>query len=777
MRYTLATALLAALSLAPPALGADQDGNVEWDGVSHVVWQDLRPLVPMQADDFSVRFQAYRGDLTGASVLVDVGGVETSYPASVVGQLGPYDVWAADVPGTGETAMSYTIALTDGADTDYLGAGGMSDGLPAGGFGLDFATLSHAPIGSTPIAGGTVFKVWAPTRSTCHVRGEFNGWSTANPLAKVGEHFIGFVPGASAGQMYKYYFNNSVWNTDPRASRLNPTDNLNAIITDPLAYEWQHDDFIADPLDELVIYQLHVGSFAGRNDPFGPAGNPSGYADVGDRAAHLAELGVNAVMINPINEFPGDFSGGYNPISMYAWEWALGTPDELKYMVDQLHAHGIAVLLDVVWNHLSPSDNFLWNFDGTQLYFDSPAQDTPWGAQADFDSQGVFDYYLDSVHHVMGEFRMDGYRQDAVMAMTDSGWTSQWGSGQDLMRAMNDAIDNRYADANAIAEIYIDNPWVHSGIFFDTQYHNSFKNALRDAVFGASFGSPNVSGVAAAIDGTGGVAGSQVLNYFELHDDAWPLNGHDRAVRQIDTSFPHDDQFARGRTTVANGIVLLAAGVPSILQGSEWLEDQGWEENKIDWSHKTSYSGVFDYYKAVIGRRTSEPALAADAGVWVYHVNEGADVIAFERWVDGGKSFVVVVNMGNTDRSGYRVGLPRPGTWGVAVNSQAAEFGGSGGGTTGTFEAEAVPLTPHAQSVELDIPARTLLLIEHEPGAAPCNAADIAEPFGTLDFSDVLAFLVAFGAMAPEADLAAPTGVFDFSDVVAYLNAFGGGCP
>ncbi|MEZ6242927.1 MAG: alpha-amylase family glycosyl hydrolase [Phycisphaerales bacterium] len=772
MRYALAALLLAA-----PALAAEHDGDVEWSGVSHVVWQDLRPLVPMRSDAFSVRFQAYRGDLTGASVLASVNGSQTSYPASIVGQLGPYDVWSADLPGTSADELTYVISLTDGGDTDYLGPDGMSADEPSSGFTLDFATLAHAPVGSTPIAGGTVFKVWAPTRTTCHVRGEFNGWSTANPLTKVGEYFIGFVPGAVAGQMYKYYFNNSVWNTDPRARRLNPTDNLNAYIVDPLAYQWQHDDFIADPLDRFVIYQLHVGSFSGRNDPFGPAPTPSGYRDVGERAAHLEELGVNAVMVNPIDEFPGDFSGGYNPTTMYSWEWALGTPDDLKYMVDELHAHGIAVLLDVVWNHFAVNDNFLWNYDGSQSYFDTPHQDTPWGAQANYDAPGVFAYYLDSVHYVMGEFRMDGYRQDAVMAMTDSGWTAQWPAGQELVRQMNDTIDNRYADANTIAEIYIDNPWVQTGLHFDTQYHNSFKNALRSAVFDAAFTSPNVSAVAAAIDGTGGVSGTQVLNYFELHDDAWPLNGHERAVTEIDTSSPHDDQYARGRTTLANALVLLSSGVPAILQGTEWLEDEGWEENKIDWAHKITYAPIFDYYKTLVTLRTSEPALAADADVWVYHVNEGADVIAFERWQDGGKSFVVVANMGNTDWTDYRLGLPREGTWGVVVNNQATEFGGPGAGTMGVFETEPISSGPHAQSAVLNIPARGLLLLEHEPAGVACNAADVAEPFGTLDFSDVIAFLVAFGAMEPEGDLAAPFGVFDFSDVLEYLGAFGAGCP
>ncbi len=778
--HAIIPSCLAALALAPAlALGAGADNNVEWGGVSHVVWQDLRPLVPMLGDSFSVRFQAYRDDLTSARVIRDVNGSETAHDAVVVGQLGPYDIWEAALPPSAMNTLTYRVELVDGADTDYLSTGGVSDADPGAGsgFALDFVTLEHAPIGSTPVAGGTVFKVWAPTRATCHVRGEFNGWSTGDALTKVGEHFIGFVPGASAGQMYKYFFNNSVWNTDPRASRLNPIDNQNAFITDPLAYTWVNDDFIAPPLDELVIYQLHVGTFAGRNDPFGGAPTPSGYRDVGDRVAHLAELGINAVMVNPINEFPGDLSGGYNPVSQFAWEWALGTPDDLKYMVDQLHGAGIAVLLDVVWNHFSPSDNFLWNYDGTQLYFDTPAQDTPWGAQADFDRAGVYQYFIDSVHHVMGEYRMDGYRQDAVMAMTDSGWTSQWPSGQALMNEMNEVMTNRYSDAHTIAEIYIDSPWVQTGLQFDTQYHNSFKNSIRSAVFAAAGGNPNVSGVAAAIDGTGGVSGTQVLNYFELHDDAWPLNNAERAVREIDPTPPSDDAFARGRTTLAHAVTLLSKGVPGILQGSEWLEDDGWEASKIDWSHKTIYSGIFAYFQALIALRTSEPALFANANTWVYHTNEGADVVAFERWVDGGKSFVVVFNLSNTGYADYRVALPRAGTWGVAVNNQATEFGGPGAGPSGTFTAEPIASSPHPQSVALDLPARGLLVLEHEPAGVGCNDADLGEPFGTLDFSDVIAFLSAFGAGEPEADLAAPFGTLDFSDVLAFLTAFGAGCP
>ncbi len=770
----LPAALLAAIC-ATPAVAASNDNNVEWDGLSHVLWQDMRPIVPLAGDAFTVEFQTFRDDLTAARVRQDVGGTQTWHAASVVSQRGPYDIWRASLPGTASDQLSFVIEATDGTDTDYLGPDGVRDTLSGSEFVLDFVTLAHAPYGATPTNSGVAFKVYSPSRSTCHVRGEFNAWSTANPLTKHGDDFTGVVAGAQVGEMYKFYFNNSVWNTDPRAASLNPNDNQNAVISDPLAYQWQHDDFTADPLDELVIYQLHVGTFAGRNDPFGPTSNPSGYRDVGDRAAHLAELGVNAVMVNPINEFPGSHSGGYNPISQFAWEWGLGTPDDLKYMVDQLHGAGIAVLLDGVWNHFSPTDNFLWNYDGTQLYYDSPAQDTPWGAQADYDDPGVFDYFIDSVHHVMGEFRMDGYRHDAVMAMTDSGWTAQWSVGQDLMREMNRTIAQRYTDAHTIAEIYIDSPWVQTGIEFDTQYHNEFKEAIRSAVFDASFGNPNMTRLANAIDGTGSVSGTDVLNYFELHDDAWPLNGHERAVRVIDTTNPHDDANARGRTTMAHGVTLLSSGVPAILQGTEWLENDGWESSKIDWSHKTTYSGVFDFYKTVVGLRTSEPALFANAGIQITHVNDAANVLAFERFQVGGKNYVVVASLSNNTFGGYRVGLPRSGTWGVVVNNQAPEFDGDGNGPTlgSTITAEAVAHDGLPQSVQFELPARGFIVFEHEPTLA-CSQADM-DANGTLNLDDIDLFVAAFLSGDLLADLDA-NGTLNLDDIDAFVVAFLAGC-
>lgn len=772
--------LIAAVSVAAltGAAAGQHDNTIQWQGVSHMPDHDRSPRVPMNGESFSVRFQTFRGDVTSARVRSESPSVAFT-PAAIIEQRGPYDIWQAVVPATTGSIQRYVIEITDGTDTDYLSALGMTDTLVVSGqFSASFSTLEHAPVGATPVAGGTVFKVWSPSRSTCHVRGQFNNWGLTNPMTKVGEHFIAFVPGAQAGQMYKYFFNNSVWNSDPRAAALVPTDSYNSVIVDHDAYVWQERGFSARPVEELVIYQLHVGTFAGRNDPMGTTPNPSRYIDVAARAGHLAELGVNAVMVNPIHEFPGDFSGGYNSVNPYAIESKLGTPAQFKQMVDALHAEGIAVILDVVWNHVSGGDNYLWNFDGTQLYFDSPHVDTPWGAQADLDKAGVFDFYIDSVEYMLTEYRLDGFRVDATMFLTDSGLTPQWGPGQAFIRGMNDLVDNRHVDKHTIAEIYIDSRWVTDptsvGLGFTAQYQNEFKEAVRSAVFGAAFGGVNMQRVADVLDGQGfGVSGQSVFNYFELHDDAWPLNGHQRAVTQIDTTAPNDDDFARGRTIIGNTLTLLSRGVPAILQGTEWLENDGWEASRLDWSHKTTYRGIVDFYRDLIALRTTEPALYANSPLWAYHVNEGLDVLAFERYREDGGSFVVAVNLANDARNGYRIGIPREGRWEVIINSNDPAYRGLGGGTPdGPVAIDTIASGPHPRSVVLDLPARSVLILQHEP---PVQCLADTNGDGVVSGADFSAWVAAFNTQAPACDQNGD-GQCLSNDFAAFIQNFNAGC-
>ncbi|MFH1144209.1 MAG: alpha-amylase family glycosyl hydrolase [Candidatus Eisenbacteria bacterium] len=716
-----------ALAAPPVSWAASNDDNVEWSGISHVALLDRTPRCPLAGQPFALRVQSWQGDLTAVRVRLADGGVSW-IDAAAIGTRGPYDIWEAQVPAPVSSAIDVLFELTDGTDIDYLGPAGVSDGLPSPGFVMNFTTLSHAPYGATPTpGGGAVFKVWSPNRTICHVRGEFNSWGTANPMARVGQDFILRVASAADRDMYKYYFQNTQWNTDARARALSPGNNYNAIVEDPSRYDWVAGDFDVPDFEQMVIYQLHVGTFAGLNDPFGAAAFPAQYEDVAERAGHLAQLGVNVVMLCPITEFPGDYSAGYNPVTQWAPESYYGDPDDLKALVDALHGAGIAVILDIVWNHFSYSDNFLWNYDGTQFYFDDPVVETPWGSQGDFDAGGVRDWFAESAHLWLGEYRMDGFRMDATDFMNIA---PQEAAGWSLMQRLNDEMDRRWIDKVAIAEQLPDDAWVTrptslGGAGFDSQYYDHFTDRLREEILDAALGDPSMAVIADILDGSGQyLSGRHVTNYFELHDEAWPSSGGQRMVKTIDATAPHDDVWAKGRVKLAQGLVLTAPGIPAILQGTEWLEDADFGTdagNRIDWSHKTTYAGIFQYFTDLIGLRTSLPALRADAGIQAFHVNEGSNVIAFRRmW--GDQDIVVVANFSNADFGSYRVGLPAEGEWIELVNSQEAQYEGSGLANPGVLATEAIARDGFAQSVEIALAKMALVVL------APAGDTGVGDP-------------------------------------------------
>ncbi|MCG3129196.1 MAG: 1,4-alpha-glucan branching enzyme GlgB [Phycisphaerae bacterium] len=704
------------------ALAADHDNDVEWGGVSHVGWLDRRPLCPTNGESFNVLIQAYRFDVTGVRVHVDDGATSWIDAVWISDRLPTYAVWQATIPATASTTLRYYFEITDGTDVDYYSVNGMSDNPPVdGGFLLNYTTLEHAPLGATPATTGTVFRVWAPTPTSAYVRGEFNGWGLGNPMTRQGEYFVAHVTSATAGKQYKYYFNpGGIWKSDPRARRLNPGSGYNSYILNPFSYSWTDAGYQTPAFEDLIIYELHVGTFAGRNDPDASGQIPAKFSDIAAHVDHLVELGVTAVELMPFCEFPTDFSAGYNPITAWSPEWKLGTPDELKAMVDTLHQHGIAVLADIVWNHVSPSDNFLWDFDGDQVYFDDPAVETPWGAQCDFDRAAVRDYYADSARYWLEEFHIDGFRADGTEYMNlYQGWG--WG----LMQRLNDETDNRFLNRFCDAEQLPDDPWVTrptslGGAGFDSQWHDYFTDTLRQEIFDAAFGDPEMWKIRDIIDGSGQyLEQTSVTNYLELHDECWASSGGQRMCRTIDTTAPHDDKWAKGRIKLGQGVVMYAQGVPAILQGSEWIEDTNFGggnasgADRIDWSKKTTYANFFEFFKDMIWIRRTNGGFRANAGINTFHVNDGGNVIAWHRWDLDGNNVVAIANFSNTNYGTYQIGLPQAGTWYELLNSQSKGYDGIGGGNCGSFTTIAGVKDGFAQHAWIKIPEMALIVLRH----------------------------------------------------------------
>ena len=223
--------------------------------------------------------------------------------------------------------------------------------------------------------------------------------------------FSGFVPGAGAGDRYRYRLDDDRELPDP-ASRFQP-DGVHgpSQVVDPRAFGWH--GRAVDRLDMagLVIYEAHVGTFT-------PEGT---FAGAAARLPELAALGVTALELMPIGDFPGARNWGYDGVALFAPARAYGTPDDLRRLVDGAHALGIGIILDVVYNHLGPDGAYLSAF--SPFYF-TERHHTPWGRGLNFDgehSRMVRDFFVENACHWIHEYHMDGLRLDATHAIADDG--------------------------------------------------------------------------------------------------------------------------------------------------------------------------------------------------------------------------------------------------------------------------------------------------------------------------------------------------------------------
>ncbi|WP_342627695.1 malto-oligosyltrehalose trehalohydrolase [Nguyenibacter vanlangensis] len=254
----------------------------------------------------------------------------------------------------------------------------------------------------------TRFRFWAP--SCNHVTLEIEGASPLPMTAEGAGWFVAEAP-CGAGARYRYRVAPDLAVPDP-ASRAQPDDVQGpSMVVDPRAYDWTADErrglpWRGLPWEQAVIYEIHVGA-------------ADGFRGVRALLPRLAALGVTAIELMPLSEFPGGRNWGYDGVLPYAPESAYGTPDDLKALVDHAHALGMMVFLDVVYNHFGPDGNFIAAYAAPFFRADRP---TPWGAAIDFRQQAVRTYFTENALYWLMEYRFDGLRLDAVHAIADREW-------------------------------------------------------------------------------------------------------------------------------------------------------------------------------------------------------------------------------------------------------------------------------------------------------------------------------------------------------------------
>jgi len=583
------------------------------------------------------------------------------------------------------------------------------------------ASAEHTGMGAIPYPGGVTFRVWSMFADSVSVVGDFNDWSTtATPMARDGasNYWSVDVPGAKLGHAYKFYLPNAAkpgrnpYRMDPyvRSVRTDPNNNMNGIVAGhDLTYNTG--SYSTPPWNEAVIYELHIPTFNAAS------GSPGTFDTAMIRLPELAQLGVNAIEIMPLGEFAGSASTGYNPGYIFAVEESFGGPDGFRTYVSAAHALGIAVILDVVYNHVDGLD--LWQFDGWSMddrfcswcaphpppvsvnggiyFFADSRAHTPYShARFDVGRPEVSQYLFDNVTRWLEDRFLDGLRFDSVVSIRNiqdqyDDWRLEQpeSEGIALLRRFNQHVRDTQPWKIMIAEDLQDDPLITSpveagGYGFDAQWDDSFCGKLRWAATAPSDDQRNIAELGGALGRMEGAGAFRSIVYDENHDKDDPRQGG--RLPAIIGNGQADNWFAKKQSTLAACVVLTAPGIPMLFMGQEFLEYRSFPNyngypDPIDWGRKDMYQGIWNLYRDAIRLRRNwndNTRGLRGRGIHVLPVLDD-HVLVYHRWDQGGNGddVVVVCNFANNRYANYQVGMPRPGMWRVRLNSDSRDYDGS----------------------------------------------------------------------------------------------------
>jgi maltooligosyltrehalose trehalohydrolase len=269
-------------------------------------------------------------------------------------------------------------------------------------------------LGARVADGVAQFVVWAPEHALVELVVHRAGGDDVRPLRRDERgYWSGAFEDLGAGTLYRYRLNRSREHTFPDpASRFQPRGvHGPSQVVDPRRYTWNDRGWNSPALEQLVFYELHVGTFT-------PAGTFDGVAA---RLPYLKQLGVTAIELMPVGDFPGRHNWGYDSVAIYAPARCYGTPDSLRALVDAAHGHGLAVVLDVVYNHFGPDGAYATAFSP---YYLSQTHTNPWGPGLNFDgphSADVRRFFIENALQWLGDYHVDALRLDATHAIVDDG--------------------------------------------------------------------------------------------------------------------------------------------------------------------------------------------------------------------------------------------------------------------------------------------------------------------------------------------------------------------
>jgi 1,4-alpha-glucan branching enzyme len=584
---------------------------------------------------------------------------------------------------------------------------------------------------------GTHFAVWAPDAETVSVIGNFNDWDkSSHPLRPRGQSGIwqGFLPGIGKGTLYKYHivsrFNGyQVDKADP-FSFFNEIPPKAASIVWDLNYEWDDQQWMArrrqpNSLDQPIsIYEMHIGSW--RRKP--EEGNRSlSYRELAPQLAeYLVSLGYTHVELLPVMDHPFFGSWGYQITGYFAPSGNFGTPQDLMYLIDVLHQHGIGVILDWVPSHFPNDEHGLGFFDGTHLYEHA---DPRQGYHPEWNSF-IFNYGRNEVQSFLisnalfwlDRYHIDALRVDAVASMLyldygrkDGEWIpNEYGGRENIeairfLRRMNEAVYKSFPDVQTIAEEstawpMVSRPAYLGGLGFGLKWdmgwmHDTIEYMQADPIY-RRYQHNKLT----------------FRMIYAFHENfVLPLS-HDEVVYgkgSLLAKMPGDDWQKFANLRALFGYMVAQPGKKLLFMGGEFGQWSEWvHDGSLDWYLLDSapHLGLQKWVSHLNRLYRGEPALyemdCNPGGFeWIDCGDAESSVVSLLRKAKSASSVVLVVcNFTPVPRHNYRVGAPRGGFWQEIANSDAAEYGGGNMGNFGGMEAAPIPLHGRPYSLTLTLP-------------------------------------------------------------------------
>lgn len=624
---------------------------------------------------------------------------------------------------------------------------------------------------------GATVRVWAPAAQEVGLLWDYykdnNGAWLHRKEGKLhrtnGDLWSGFVPDIKHMSRYMFYIKGPEVGTeglkrDPYALDLTEDPmwpECQCVAYNTNLFPWHDYNWIPPKFHELIIYQLHIGTFC-----IPQHRNNGTFLDIIDKLSYLKSLGINAIQPLPVTEFPTMHSLGYNGVDMFSPETdfsireddplldeylqrinnrmseldvnliqykksdIIGSANQFRMMIDMCHIYGIAVLLDVVYNHAGG------DFGDKSIYF---LDRKPYGNNNDslyFTDRGhagglVFAYWkdkvkqflIDNAKQFLIECHCDGFRYDQVSVIKDDGGEHGW----KFCQYVTDTCKYIKPEAIHIAECWpvqqaiVDKTDIN-GAGFDASLNDGLRIAVRNALSQASSGSN------AFVD-MNQIA--QEMATPILHD-TWRaiqnIENHDIVYKNREQRIPkladYSDSrswYARSRSRVAMGITMTSIGIPHIFMGQEFLEDKQWSDEPGS-SHQIWWDGLhYDkemidflrFTRELISVRNQYPALKS-VSCNIFHVHNGNRILALHRWVASqGQDVVIVISLNETTYWNYELGFPVSGYWKEVFNSDIYDnwvnplVSGNGGG----IHAYGNPMHGMGTSATLVIPANSIVIL------------------------------------------------------------------